>query len=378
MKDLFLEAAANIDLPSVREWKEAGHKVIGYTCSFLPVEIFHAAHILPVRLRGINLTSMEIADTYYGPFVCTFPKSLLQLAGEGKYDFIDGAVLSTGCDGLRRLFECWRKAADEDIPGIMPDFFHYFDVPHKALPHAVSWFGEEIRKVISSIENHFDLTVSENDLHEAIVRQNRIRRLLAEIEELRAGEDEILSGADAFAVVVAGSVLPWELYAENLNNLVSELRKVKGTPEKKKRLMVIGSADDDIDFIRLIEASKARVVSENICFGIRSLHDRVSEEGDPVQALAERYLSNSVCPRMFGGYKARFAALKDKIDRARVDGVIMQNIRFCDMHGSEHGLFEKDLKALGIPSIRIEREYGPLVETGRMKMRIDAFLESIS
>ena len=61
-----------------------------------------------------------------------------------------------------------------------------------------------------------------------------------------------------------------------------------------------------------------------------------------------------------------------------MDGVILQNIRFCDLHGSENGLFERDLEASGTPCLRLEREYGPLIETGRIKMRIDAFLERIS
>ncbi len=69
--------------------------------------------------------------------------------------------------------------------------------------------------------------------------------------------------------------------------------------------------------------------------------------------------------------------LKEKIERAAVDGVILQNIRFCDLHGSENGIFERDLEAAGIPCIRIEREYGPLVETGRIRMRIDAFWKKV-
>jgi benzoyl-CoA reductase/2-hydroxyglutaryl-CoA dehydratase subunit BcrC/BadD/HgdB len=81
---------------------------------------------------------------------------------------------------------------------------------------------------------------------------------------------------------------------------------------------------------------------------------------------------------MFGKYKERLAILRQKIERARVDGVIMQNIRFCDLHGSENGIFERDLEAAGIPCLKLEREYGPLVETGRIRMRIEAFLERIS
>ncbi|MCP3955029.1 MAG: 2-hydroxyacyl-CoA dehydratase, partial [Desulfobacterales bacterium] len=76
MKKVFTEAATRLDIPSIQKWKEAGGKVVGYTCSFIPVELFYAAGILPVRLRGINATSMEIADAYYGPFVCSFPKAL--------------------------------------------------------------------------------------------------------------------------------------------------------------------------------------------------------------------------------------------------------------------------------------------------------------
>ena len=140
----------------------------------------------------------------------------------------------------------------------------------------------------------------------------------------------------------------------------------------------MGSVSDDISLIQLIEDCEAMVVAENLCFGVRHETDEVSETGDPIKALAERYLTDSVCPRMFGKYKQRLSILKEKIETAGVDGVILQNIRFCDLHGSENGLFERDLEASGTPCLRLEREYGPLIETGRIKMRIDAFLERIS
>ena len=136
---------------------------------------------------------------------------------------------------------------------------------------------------------------------------------------------------------------------------------------------------DEIDLVELIEKNTgAVVVAENLCFGIRYEGNEVPEAGDPVQALANHYLGKSVCPRMFGKYKERLLFLKEKIERARVDGVVMQNIRFCDLHGAENALFERDLEAEGVPCIRLEREYGPLTETGRMKLRINAFLERFS
>ena len=84
--DIFYDAATKVQNKPILEWKKSGKKVVGYTCSYVPAEIFHAADILPVRLRGIETEGMEIGDSYYGPFICSFPKCILQLAGKGMFD----------------------------------------------------------------------------------------------------------------------------------------------------------------------------------------------------------------------------------------------------------------------------------------------------
>ena len=143
--------------------------------------------------------------------------------------------------------------------------------------------------------------------------------------------------------------------------------------------MVTGSISDEIDLFELIEdTDKAIIVGENLCFGIRYEGNEIKEDGDPIEAMANHYLGKSVCPRMFGKYKERLALLKERIERSNADGVIMQNIRFCDLHGAENALFERDLEAMGIPCLRVEREYGPHIDAGRMKLRIGAFLERIT
>jgi benzoyl-CoA reductase/2-hydroxyglutaryl-CoA dehydratase subunit BcrC/BadD/HgdB len=321
---------------------------------------------------------MEIGDAYYGPFVCSFPKCIVQLAGKGMFDFLDGAVITPGCDAMRRLDECWRKAGD-DYAGIVPSYFYYFDVPHKTAPHAMKWFVQEIRNLIHSVEAHFEVTITNQKLANAIRVYNQGRRALKAIENLRAEEKLKVSGTDAFAATVAGSVMPRDEFNAALEKWLDTLRKKETPINALKRLMLVGSISDEIDLVELIEKSTdAVVVAENLCFGVRYEGNEIPAEGDPVEALAQHYLGKSVCPRMFGKYKERLGFLREKIDRAGVDGVVMQNIRFCDLHGAENALFEKDLEAAGIPCIRIEREYGPLTETGRMKLRINAFLERIS
>jgi len=375
----FYEAVRQIDCPTVVDWKAGGKRVVGYTCSYVPGEIFHAAGILPVRLRGIGTTSTRIGDAYFGPYICSFPKCILQLAGEGRFDFLDGTVITPGCDSMRRLDECWRKAGD-DHPGIVPGFFYYFDVPHKTEPHGTAWFEEEIRNLIRAVETHFNVCITPGKLQASIVLFNEGRDLLAHMEALRSAQPGAISGADAFAVAVAGTVMPREDYTRQLADYLAAVsdRGKSDVLKAQKRLMVLGSISDDMALIELIETDgRAVVAAENLCFGVRHDGQPIQENGDPVAALARGYLGQSTCPRMFGQYKARLASVLAAIERAAIDGVVLQNIRFCDLHGSENSLFERDLEAKGIPCLKIEREYGPLVETGRIRMRLEAFLERI-
>jgi benzoyl-CoA reductase/2-hydroxyglutaryl-CoA dehydratase subunit BcrC/BadD/HgdB len=377
MVSLFSQAAQSIDLAPLRTFKAQGGKLIGTTCTFLPVEVFHAAGLLPIRLRGIGAESLNIADAYYGPFVCTFPKALLQQVGTGHYAFLDGAVVTGGCDGMRRLDECWRKMG-ADIPGTRPPWFYYFDVPHKPDGVAMQWYQARVRKLIGQVQSAFGVSIDAAALGRAIQQQNRIRRMVWELGELRCREPVPITGSQAFEALIARNVLPPELYLAELQRLLDTVR-ARPVPawDGRPRLFVTGSICDDLSLVRQIEAAGAVVVGETVCYGLRHSCEQVHETGDPVAALSAHYLSGSVCPRMFGYYAGRRAAIIERIRQTRAQGVIMQNIRFCDLHGSENGLLERDLEKQGIPTLRIEKEYGALTETGRLRMRVEAFLEQL-
>ena len=375
MKNPFMESATTLGNDYVNKWKESGGHVVGYTCSYVPDEIFYSMGILPYRIRGFGTEETTIGDTYFGPFICSLPKCMLQLAGEGKFSFLDGAIITPGCDSIRRLDECWRKAGN-DIEGALPDFFFHYGVPHKYADYTIKWFEEETRRLIEAIENHFNVRLDENKLREAVKLYNHSRKLLEKFDSLRTAAEPPFTGTDSLALVLAGTAMPRDEYNGLLEKFLKEAEKEKGISDRF-RLMLVGSANDDVELVRLIEGDRALVVADNLCFGSRFHSDFVDEEGDPVHNLTKRYLSRNDCPRMYGEYKSRLKTLKEKAEAADIDGVILQNIRFCDLHGSENGLFERDLEAIGIPCMRLEREYGPLVETGRMKMRVDAFMERI-
>ena len=374
MKEFF-EASTALNNKYVTQWKKNGKKVVGYTCSYVPDEVFHAAGILPFRIRGFGATDTTIGDTYFGPFICSLPKCMLQLAGEGKFNFLDGAIITPGCDSMRRLDECWRKAGS-DVEGVIPSFFFHYGVPHKYADYTIKWLTDETWRLIAAVEKHFKVKITDVDLKKSIKLYNYSRKLLDRFEALRTLDAPPFSGEEALAVILAGTTMPREEYNVLLEQFIAKAEKSPGI-KGRVRLMLVGSANDDVGLVRVMEGEKAIVVADNLCFGSRFYSDQVDEEGDPVFELSRRYLGHNDCPRMYGDYRRRLKILAQKVEKAKIDGVIMQNIRFCDLHGSENGLFERDLEAKGIPCMRLEREYGPLVETGRMKMRVDAFIERI-
>ncbi len=379
MMKQFMQAATGLNHPGITQWKENGGAIVGYSCSYLPAELIHAAGILPIRLRGIETTGMDMGDAYFGPYICSYPKCILQQAAQGGYQMLDGAVITPGCDSMRRLFECWRKAG-EDHQGVVPGFFYYFDVPHKTVDHRMKWFVDEIDSIQKAIETHFEVEITVESLHRSIATYNQGRKLMRDLERFRTQLPAPISGTEAFAISIAGTTLPREEFNATLSNFLETLEnRSDKNPENPKRLMVIGSISDDLDLIKLIESNeKALVVADNLCFGVRHDAEEIPVTDNPLEALAQSYLGASTCPRMFGQYKERLAILEKKVESYSVDGVILQNIRFCDLHGSENGLFERDLEKQGIPCLKLEREYGPLADTGRLKMRLDAFMERIS
>ncbi len=375
----FRKISSTIENDYIKKFSARGGKVIGTSYSQVPVpEVCHAAGMLCIRLRANTISGTNIGDAYFGPVICSFPKSLLQMAGEGQYRFLDGLITSSGCDSLRRLDECWRKAA-ADYEGILPGFHQYFAVPHKTCDFSREWFIEELHKHIKKIETHFQVKIEESRLRESIALYNKGRRLLRRFDELRQQSAVPVSGSDALSVFIAAVTIPMEDFVQLLESLIEELSAASDAQTMPgKRLFMVGSVNDDPAFFKCIEDAGAVIIGDMMSFGSKFYDTMIEENGtDPVADLATGYLLNLNHPRMFGGYKPRLALLRKKIEAARPDGVILQNIRFCDLHGCENSIFERDLEATGMPCLKLEREYGPLVETARIKMRVQAFLERL-
>jgi bzd-type benzoyl-CoA reductase N subunit len=355
----------------VTDWLNQGRKVMGYVCTYVPEELFYAADILPFRITGRGVEDTSRADAYLTRVNCSFCRCLLELGFEGEYEFLEGAVFMNGCDHIRRAYDNW-EAHNTARP-----FMYMLPIPHRITDRGLEWYKEEVTGLKEAIESHFRVKITSDRLAEATRMCNETRRLLRKLYDLRAGDDPPLTGAEALTVTSAATAMPKKEFNRMLGQLLEEIESRPKTMNGKLRLFISGSLMDDPELIENVEDLGAVVVSDALCFGARNFWTLTDEEGDPFDALCERYYYHEPCPRMAGEYSQRLAFAKEQIERARADGAILEAIKFCDMHGTDNALMKFHLEKEGVPVIELERQYGPLTDAGRIRTRVQAFLERI-
>lgn len=364
----FFEAAGTLPNSWITEWKKTG-KVIGYLCSYVPEEIMYAAKILPIRVTARGHNDSTLADACMSRLNCPFARYLLDMVLSGELDFLDGAIAYNSCDHVRRMFDNWRLRH-------APPFYHFLSIPHRTDDLAMKWFSEEIVNLKKHIESDFKVTISDAELTKAIKVYNETRSLLATLYDLRKGEAPPIKGSEAAAIMTACLSMPKDKFNTLLGQLLDELKDREGYGDLP-RMMLVGSLVDKPEYVKIIEDLGSIVVTDSHCFGSKYFTGLVQEDKNPLDALTERYLLQSPCPRMIDdrtGHTTRLNLIKDLIKEYYVDGVVFERMAMCDLWSGEIFMLQKELKELGVPTLILERDY-IISGVGQMKTRSQAFIE---
>lgn len=372
-----IKVTETLSNPYIEEWKKENKKILGYYCTYIPEEILHAGGIMGVRLRGTSAEGTSRADTILSKFNCSFIRATLDLAMDGKYNFLDGLICMNSCDHARRMFDVWKHKLLGQVEGIPEDFPLFFlSIPHIITDRGVNWLKDEINFFKSDLEEKFSIKITNDNLKNSIRVLNEGRKLLRDVQELRSLEKPKLNGEEFVKLNVAYTAVPKEIFNKELNAFIGQLKDRDGISDYRARILITGSLIDDPEFIKIIEDVGGIVVSDLLCFGLRNFWDLAEESGDPFEAIIKRYYNKLSCPRMMDDYDRRFKFLKDQLKVAKIDGVIGTRIEFCDLNGCECMMYEHDLEDLNVPMLSLDRDYF-LGDKGRFKTRCEAFIEQI-
>lgn len=360
-----------------RELRQAGKKIIGYFCCFVPDEIITAFDMIPYRIQGSPGETIDEADAYLEPMACPFARSCFNLALKNEYKFLDGFVAPHSCDTIERMFHIWQHNKPSS-------FNHMINVPHMIGQSSEEFYRKELEYFIVRLEEWSGQKLNQEKLVKAVELYNKRRHLLRELYELRKSKPPLVTGTEITKVLVAGMGIPAAEHIELVRDFIVEVRK-RPPPELRQvpRIFIWGNEIDDIAFIQLVEESGADVVMDDLCTGTRFFWPDVPPTDNPLDGIANRYIATH-CPRsnkpQVGNRAAdlenRFGYIRNFAQAWQVNGAIFYIVRYCDTCELEGPDLKEYLNNLKIPVLMIEDDYSTST-IGQLRTRVQAFLEMI-
>jgi benzoyl-CoA reductase subunit C len=352
------------------DWKKkTGGKVMGYICTNLPEELMYAAGTLPVRLLGTNEPEDVTKPYIFAASFCPFCRDCFAQALQGKYDYIDGVSFALVCTHARQIFEGWKKH--------MPIQYSYqMHLPNLQNNYSKAYITGEMEDFKHSLEEWTGKQITTQKIDNAIELYNTNRRLMASVYELMKVEVPPVTEAEVAEIALAGMLIDKETHNNLLKQVLKELPKRKNVGNTREpRLMLLGSVNNNIDFIKFIDSLGGRVVIDDYCTGSRYYQAEVILEENRMAALAGRTIRKPPCPMKDLPERWRMPHILKLAEDYRVKGVIYTIQRLCDSHGLDYIAIESALKEKGIPMLKLEMDLG--IPFGQFRTRIEAFLEMI-
>ena len=350
-------------------WKSRnGNKVLGYFCTYVPEEVFYAAGVLPVRILGSH-EPQDVTEPHIFGMFCPFCRDVLAQGLKGRYDYLDGITIAQSCLHIRQSFTSWQK----HVP---VEYSYYLCMPHHVQSkRSYPFLTGELEDLLKSVEEWTGVKIGDSELDEAIGVYNESRKLLRQLNDLRKEPTSPLSGEEAMLVSVTNQMVDKRDHNEALSDL---LRNLPGRDRRNgtaKRLMILGSENDDLPFVRMVESLDAVIVADDHCTGTRYYWNRVDTRENRLEAIAARYIERPPCPTKDWPERKRIPHILQMAREHNVDGAIIIQQKFCDPHECDIPAIKKALEDGGFPCLFLE--FDVTVPMGQFKVRVEAFLETL-
>jgi bcr-type benzoyl-CoA reductase subunit C len=362
-----------------RELKGEGKKLIGYICSFVPLEIITAGGCIPFRVRGNIHEPITTGDTLLETIVCPYYRSCFDLSVKQRYDFLSGLVIPHGCDSMVRSYSAWTYS-------LPYSYFHFVNIPTVCDESSFEFFDAELNTFRKSLGEFAGKEITDDDLSKAIRVHNENRDKVRTLYEFRKADPPLISGTELTMVLTVGSSLPIHEANRLLDQVLEEIKRREKSPVKKgPRILIDGACLDNIELIRLVEEVGGNVVADTICNGARDYFPRADEGRDPIDALSRRYLDKINCPKTYrekkadtfeGDIASRFGDIGAYAKEFQVNGAILYIYRYCDPLGFEVPARKAYYKSIDVPLLHLEDIYSAGT-IGQLRTRVQAFLEMI-
>ena len=354
-----------------RAWKaRTGGQVVATMCTYTPEELLIAAGMLLVRVVGAHEPQNVTEPHLFGMF-CPFCRDSLSQGLLGRYDYCEGVTLTQSCIQYRQTFNSWR----EHVP--TTKWNYYLPMPNEVQSrHARLMHYAEVKKFRTYLEGVVGRPISDQDLQRGSAVVNENRRLLRQLFEYRKETNPRVNGVEALYASITAQFVDKEEHSRELKRVLAELPDRKQDRPEGVRFITIGSENDDIAFMAMVESVGSTIVIDDQCSGTRYFWNEARVQDDPIAMIADRYCERPACPTKDYPAHTRFDHVLKLARDYNARAAIFLQQKFCDPHEGDYPDLKRHLEENGIPTLFLEFDItNPL---GPFRIRIEAFLETMS
>ena len=347
---------------------------IGYVCKYVPVEALEAMGAHMERIEpDERLVSFDAAESCMHANVCSFSKATFETVLSGN---LDGIVLTTCCDSMRRLADALRAQA--------PDLFiHVLDVPRDTGEAACALYQRRVAELLSAYGEFANATFSEEKLFAQLggtlcpAEGTCDSTLELDYARLHSEAAPAAPQVDSHNLNQAADSAAWsegyEASERNADEAVA-VPQVNCTLQPQTHFsptmpnVGIAGARANAEIKRILEAHGVNIAFDITC--TNASRRFVPRKADTLAHYAHDVLAQLPCARM-----RDISPRKAFFDRVlpQIDGLVFHTVQFCDMYSYEYS----DLKRTSpTPILALETDC-TAQSHGQMLTRLEAFLESI-
>ncbi len=321
--------------------------LIGYTCSYIPVELLSATGLRPYRLLHGALGLSQKGEQLVRVDACPLVKSNLGFVLENQKNFAC-IIGSTGCDMSRRFLEVIRLMTGIPVYIFNNPRTQNFDI-----------YSNEIDLMVKELEQFFHRRFDRGLIQRECERWEKVRSALRQVDARRRANPSTLS-------------------TKTFHNLVShyyqgDIEKIKfDLPDEmsyKPRVYLIGSpiSYEAEPIIELLE-KRLRICGDFNCGLSRGIYINLQEK--TIDGLKRAYYHQPACIFKRPN-KSYYEWIQREITETKSTGVIVYVLDYCDNFDFEAFKMEK---RINLPILKLKSDFS-FQNMSQLKVRIDAFIE---
>jgi benzoyl-CoA reductase/2-hydroxyglutaryl-CoA dehydratase subunit BcrC/BadD/HgdB len=334
-----------------RAIKDTGKKAVGCFPIYTPDEVVYAHGLLPVGMWG-GPTKGNLSDKYLQTFCCSIMKANTEQALKGDYDMLDAVIVTAFCDTLKCIIEDWKVA----VPhlNIVPIVY----AQNRKSDSGKTFFKAELKRVAGELAKVTGTSYTPESLQAAVDLYDDYRRAMQDFVKAVAEKPGLITPKDRHHIIKAAYFMDKKDYIPKIKAITEDIKAAEAPADRKdyKRIVISGIIGEPDGLLDVFDECGFTIVGDDLAQETRQFRTIAPDEGDGFDRIVERIALQDGCAFLYDENKLRGKMILDLAKATDADGIVFNQLKFCDPEEFDWPIVKKELDAANFPYLYIETE----------------------